>query len=116
MSATAAFAHPVSFAGRGFSSATRRHADQLFFEPEVKSENCFEGIVGKSMALQRVLQQVAIVAPDEFRGAPSRGNRNRQGIDCPCHSQPQLPARSRLCADELRCHASGPIGKRTVRS
>ena len=63
MSATAAFAPPVSFAGTGFSSVTRRQADQLYVEPEIKSENCFEGIVGKSLALQRVLQQVAIVAP-----------------------------------------------------
>src|ERR1700758_3428648 len=63
MSATAAFAPPVSFAGTGFSSVTRRQADQLYVEPEIKSENCFEGIVGKSLAFQRVLQQVAIVAP-----------------------------------------------------
>ncbi len=32
-------------------------------EPEISSEYCFEGIVGKSAALQKVLEQVAIVAP-----------------------------------------------------
>ena len=62
MGATAAFANPVSFAGMSFSS-TEHQASQLYFEPEVKSAHCFEDIVGKSLALQRVLQQVAIVAP-----------------------------------------------------
>ena len=62
MSATAAFANPVGFAGMSFSS-TEHQANQFYFEPEVKSAHCFDGIVGKSLALQRVLQQVAIVAP-----------------------------------------------------
>src|ERR1700745_1841050 len=62
MSATAAFAPPVSLAGMSFSSAEHQ-ANQFYFEPEVKSPHCFAGIVGKSVALQRVLQQVAIVAP-----------------------------------------------------
>ena len=34
-------------------------------EPEISSESCFEGIVGKSAALQKVLEQVAIVAPTD---------------------------------------------------
>ena len=34
-------------------------------EPEISSEYCFEGIVGKSAALQKVLEQVAIVAPTD---------------------------------------------------
>jgi len=36
---------------------------QFHVEPEISPEYCFEGIVGKSAALQRVLEQVAIVAP-----------------------------------------------------
>jgi formate hydrogenlyase transcriptional activator len=62
MSTTAAFANPVGFAGMSFSS-TEHQDNQFYFEPEVKSAHCFEGIVGKSLSLQRVLQQVAIVAP-----------------------------------------------------
>ena len=34
-------------------------------EPEISSEYCFEGIIGKSPALQNVLEQVAIVAPTD---------------------------------------------------
>jgi formate hydrogenlyase transcriptional activator len=38
---------------------------QLHLEPEISSEYGFEGIVGKSTALQKVLEQVAIVAPTD---------------------------------------------------
>jgi len=38
---------------------------QFHVEPEIRPEYCFEGIVGKSAALQRVLEQVAIVAPTD---------------------------------------------------
>jgi formate hydrogenlyase transcriptional activator len=38
---------------------------QLHLEPEISSEYGFEGIVGKSAALQKVLEQVAIVAPTD---------------------------------------------------
>jgi formate hydrogenlyase transcriptional activator len=38
---------------------------QFHVEPEVNPEYCFEGIVGRSPALQRVLEQVAIVAPTD---------------------------------------------------
>jgi formate hydrogenlyase transcriptional activator len=38
---------------------------QFHVQPEISPENCFEGIVGKSAALQKVLEQVAIVAPTD---------------------------------------------------
>ncbi len=38
---------------------------QLYQDSEINSECCFEGIVGKSAALQKVLEQVAIVAPTD---------------------------------------------------
>ena len=38
---------------------------QLYQDAEISSEYCFEGIVGKSAALQKVLEQVAIVAPTD---------------------------------------------------
>jgi formate hydrogenlyase transcriptional activator len=37
----------------------------LHLETEISSEHCFEGIIGKSAALRKVLQQVAIVAPTD---------------------------------------------------
>src|SRR3974377_1444265 len=46
-------------------------------ETEVSSEPCFEDIVGRSPAIQRVLEQVAIVAPTDSpvlpRGETGRG-------------------------------------------
>jgi formate hydrogenlyase transcriptional activator len=38
---------------------------QLSLGSEISSEHCFEGIIGKSPAIQRVLEQVAIVAPTD---------------------------------------------------
>jgi len=38
---------------------------QLYLDSEISSEHCFEGIVGKSPALQKVLEQVSIVAPTD---------------------------------------------------
>jgi formate hydrogenlyase transcriptional activator len=37
--------------------------ERLYLEPEIYSEHSFEGIVGKSVGLRKVLDQVAIVAP-----------------------------------------------------
>jgi formate hydrogenlyase transcriptional activator len=37
----------------------------LHLESEISSEHCFEGIIGKSAAIQNVLEQVAIVAPTD---------------------------------------------------
>ena len=39
--------------------------DQQVYLEEINSEYCFEDIIGKSAALQKVLQQVAIVAPTD---------------------------------------------------
>jgi formate hydrogenlyase transcriptional activator len=38
---------------------------QLYLESDINPEYCFEGIVGKSRAIQNVLEQVAIVAPTD---------------------------------------------------
>src|SRR5246127_2790278 len=38
---------------------------QFHVEPEISPEYCFEGVVGKSAALQKVLEKVAIVAPTD---------------------------------------------------
>jgi formate hydrogenlyase transcriptional activator len=65
MGAAVAFADFGDFRATSFPNVSRLEADQFYFEPEVSSEDCFEGIVGKSAALQKVLEQVAIVAPTD---------------------------------------------------
>jgi transcriptional regulator with GAF, ATPase, and Fis domain len=63
--ATIAFTNPGDLEGTSFSNASALDADQFYLESEVNSEPCFGDIVGKSQALRRVLEQVAIVAPTD---------------------------------------------------
>ena len=49
--------------GRLNASAARLEEERLYLESEIRSEYHFEDIVGKSAALRKVLDQVAIVAP-----------------------------------------------------
>ena len=49
--------------GRLNASASRLEEERLYLESEINSEYNFEDIVGKSPALRKVLEQVAIVAP-----------------------------------------------------
>ena len=65
MGAAVAFADLGDFRATSFPNVSRLEADQFYFEPEVSSEDCFEGIVGKSPALRKVLEHVAIVAPTD---------------------------------------------------
>jgi len=65
MGAAVAFADLGDFRATSFPNVSRLEADQFCFEPEVSSEDCFEGIVGKSPALRKVLEHVAIVAPTD---------------------------------------------------
>ncbi|HVN19764.1 MAG TPA: sigma 54-interacting transcriptional regulator [Dongiaceae bacterium] len=62
--ASVAFTEFEGFAGTTFRSVSRVEDDRFYFE-EISSEDCFEDIVGKSPALRRVLEQVAIVAPTD---------------------------------------------------
>ncbi len=48
-----------------FTNVSRLENDQLFFEPGISSEDCFQDIVGNSPSLRRVLEHVAIVAPTD---------------------------------------------------
>ena len=57
------FTNPGHLAGTTFRELSGLEADQ--FEPQVSPEYIFEDIVGKSPALQKVLEQVAIVAPTD---------------------------------------------------
>src|ERR1700745_2644050 len=63
--ATATLTDLGNFAGESLPTASSIDADQFYFEPEISPEDCFEGIVGKSPALRKVLEQVAIVAPTD---------------------------------------------------
>jgi formate hydrogenlyase transcriptional activator len=65
MSAAVAFADLENLRATSFPDVSRLEADQFYFEPEVSSEDCFDGIVGKSPALRKVLEHVAIVAPTD---------------------------------------------------
>jgi formate hydrogenlyase transcriptional activator len=49
--------------GRLNASAARLEEERLYLESEIRAEQNFEDIVGKSAALRKVLDQVAIVAP-----------------------------------------------------
>jgi len=63
--ATVAFTDLEGFAATSFPAVSEIGDQQLDLETEIGSEHCFEGIVGKSPALQKVLEQVAIVAPTD---------------------------------------------------
>jgi formate hydrogenlyase transcriptional activator len=65
MGAAVAFADLGDFRTTTFPNVSRLEDDQFYFEPEVRSEDCFEDIVGKSPALRKVLEHVAIVAPTD---------------------------------------------------
>ncbi|MFZ0863461.1 MAG: sigma 54-interacting transcriptional regulator [Candidatus Sulfotelmatobacter sp.] len=64
MGATVAFTDLGSLAGAGFPMSDLED-QQLHLETEINSEHCFEDIVGRSPALQKVLDQVMIVAPTD---------------------------------------------------
>jgi formate hydrogenlyase transcriptional activator len=49
--------------GRVTEARDRLEEERLYLESEIRSEHNFEDIVGKSIALRKVLDQVAIVAP-----------------------------------------------------
>lgn len=63
--ATVAFTNPGSLGGTGFSNASEPEGQQVYCGPGFSSAQCFEDIVGESPAIQRVLEQVAIVAPTD---------------------------------------------------
>ena len=65
MGTAVAFAELGDFRATSFSTVSRVEDDQFYFEPEISAEDCFEDIVGKSPALRKVLEHVAIVAPTD---------------------------------------------------
>ena len=63
--ATMDFTNLGDLAATGLVKVSELGDQQFNFEPEITPEYCFEGIVGNSAALQKVLEQVAIVAPTD---------------------------------------------------
>ena len=63
--ATMDFTNLGDLAATGLVNVSGLGDQQFYVEPEISPEYCFEGIVGKSPAIQRVLDQVAIVAPTD---------------------------------------------------
>ena len=57
-----AFTGMGDLAGTGFPMVPSVEDQYLPLQAEIDPEYCFEGIIGKSRAIQKVLQQVAIVA------------------------------------------------------
>ena len=60
-----AFADPAEIEGTMIPYMSGLEDQQLDPVPDVSSEYCFEGIIGKSPALQKVLEDVSIVAPTD---------------------------------------------------
>jgi formate hydrogenlyase transcriptional activator len=65
MGATVAFTDLEGIAGGGFPPVSELEDQQLHLESEIDSEHCFKGIIGKSRAIQKVLEEVAIVSPTD---------------------------------------------------
>ncbi|MGO9677368.1 MAG: sigma-54 interaction domain-containing protein [Candidatus Sulfotelmatobacter sp.] len=68
--ATVAFTNLENLEGTGFANVSEFEGDEMNLETQISSEPCFsepcfEDIVGRSPALQQVLQQVMIVAPTD---------------------------------------------------
>jgi formate hydrogenlyase transcriptional activator len=63
--ATVAFTELEPREGTGFANMSEFEGDEMNLDTQVSSEPCFEGIVGRSPALQQVLHQVMIVAPTD---------------------------------------------------
>ncbi len=63
--ATMDFTNFGNLAATGLVNVSGHRDRQLHLETEIGPEHCFENIVGKSSAIQRVLEQVAIVAPTD---------------------------------------------------
>src|ERR1700757_498718 len=59
------FTNPGGLAGTSFPEVGELEEERLYLESEIGSEYNFGDIVGKSAALRKVLDQVAIVAPTQ---------------------------------------------------
>ncbi len=63
--ATVDFTDLGGTAAKSFANLGEGEERRVFLDCENDSEHCFEGIIGKSPAIKKVLEQVAIVAPTD---------------------------------------------------
>jgi len=63
--ATVAFTDLENREGTGFANMSEFEGHEINLERQISSEPCFDGIVGRSPALQQVLHQALIVAPTD---------------------------------------------------
>ena len=119
--ATVAFTNLENLEGTGFANVSEFEGDEMNLETQISSEPCFsepcfEDIVGRSPALQQVLQQVMIVAPTDstvlLHGETGTG---KELIARAIHN---LSSRRERPYARMNCAAipSGTAGKRTVRA
>ncbi len=101
--ATMDFTNLGDFAETGLVNVSGLGHQLFHVEPKISPEYCFEGIVGKSAALQKVLEQVAIVAPTDstvlLHGETGTG---KELIACAIHN---LSARRQRPFVRLNCAA-----------
>ncbi len=101
--ATMDFKNLGDFVETGLLNVSRLGDRQLPLDSEIGPEYGFEGIIGKSAALQRVLEQVAIVAPTDstvlLHGETGTG---KELIACAIHN---LSARRQRTFIRLNCAA-----------
>ena len=63
--ATVAFTDLENREGTGFANMSEFEGHEMNLDRQISSEPCFDGIVGRSPALQQVLHQALIVAPTD---------------------------------------------------
>jgi len=101
--ATIDFTDVGGLAGRSFPNVSGMEEERLYLGSEDSADYCFEGIIGKSSAIQKVLEQVAIVAPTDstvlLHGETGTG---KELIACAIHN---LSARRQRAFVRLNCAA-----------
>src|SRR5271166_3530748 len=115
MGATVAFTDMGGLAGASFPQVSELKDEQLYLGSEMSSEYGFEGIIGQSAAIRKVLEQVCIVAPTDatvlLHGETGTG---KELVARAIHNlSSRVPAFVR--SYELRRHSVRTARERTVR-
>ena len=90
--------------------------EKLYLEDEIRSEQLFEDIVGRSAALRRVLHESRDGGADRFDGADLRRDRLGQGARGAGHPPAERATRSGVREVELRGDPDRAARERAVRT
>ena len=132
-SATIDFTDLGGLVATSFPNVDGVEEQPLYLGLENSSEHCFEGIIGKSPAIQKVLEQVAIVAPTDstvlLHGETGTGKeliaraihnlsprRERTFVRMNCAAIPSGLLESELFGHEGRFHWSPDTKKGPIRA